>query len=82
MLKSQRRFFTNLRIIGGVDGGLRPANGIDVDDRGLEPGSLGCGVREELDPQEVGGRGHGVRNRGSAIAADQRRKRPEAITDL
>ena len=63
---------------------MRPADGVDVVDPGPEARALRRGVREELDPEEVGGgaEGGGRRRGGAAEAPDQRREGTGAIAHL
>ena len=62
---------------------VRPADGVDVGERGDEARPRRRGVAEELDPEEVGGGAEGAGGGGgAAVAADQRRKGTVAVPDL
>ena len=58
------------------------ADGDHVGHGGREPGPVGGGVREELDPHEVAGGGDGGGRVGAAVDADQGGEGAVAVADL
>ena len=61
---------------------VRPADGVDVGERGDEARPLRRGVGQELDPEEVGGGAEGGGSGGAAVAPDQRREGTVAVSNL